>query len=74
MNFRSKREDEAKMVWIFYYQENMSRGATRITDLDKEEMLCPINMDMHRKYNIWKRKRRENLTSLKTQKGGLGKS
>ena len=52
MNFRSKREDEAKMVWIFSYQENMSRGATRITDLDKEEMLCPINMDMHRKYNI----------------------
>ena len=52
MNFRSKREDEAKMVWIFYYQENMSRGATRITDLDKEEMLCPINMDMLRKYNI----------------------
>ena len=29
-------------------------GATRITDLDGEEMLHPINMDRLRRYNIWK--------------------
>ena len=27
-------------------------GATRITDLDREEMLRPINMDRLRRYNI----------------------
>ena len=30
----------------------MSKGATRITDLDGEEMFCPINMDRLQKYNI----------------------
>jgi len=35
----------------------MLGGATRITDLDGEEMLRPINMNRHRKYNIWKRKK-----------------
>ena len=30
----------------------MFRGATRIIDLDGEEMLHPIHMDRLRKYNI----------------------
>ena len=30
----------------------MFGGATRITDLDGEEMLCPINMDRLRRYHI----------------------
>ena len=30
--------------------------ATRIIDLDGEEMLHPINMDRLQSYNIWKKK------------------
>ena len=37
----------------------MSKDATRITDLDGEEMLCPANMDRLRKYNIEKKKRKK---------------
>ena len=51
----------------------MLGGATRITNLDKEEMLRPINMDRLQRYHIWKEKRK-NLARLKTQKGSLGKS
>ena len=36
----------------FIIKKIMSRGATRITDLDREEMLRPINRDRLRKYNI----------------------
>ena len=32
--------------------KKISRSATRITDLDGEEMLRPINMDRLQKYNI----------------------
>ena len=45
--------------------------ATRIADLDREEMFHPINLDRLWKYNIWKRKK---PTRLKTQKGGLERS
>ena len=37
---------------LFIIKKIMSRGATRITDLDGEEMLCLVNMDRLRKYNI----------------------
>ena len=36
----------------FIIKKIMSGGATRITDLDGEEMLCLVNMDRLRKYNI----------------------
>ena len=36
----------------FIIKKIMSRGATRVTDLDGEEMLCLINMDILWKYNI----------------------
>ena len=36
----------------FIIKKIMVRGATRITDLDGEEMLRPINMDRLWKYNI----------------------
>ncbi|XP_075659053.1 uncharacterized protein LOC142628911 [Castanea sativa] len=36
----------------FIIKKIMSRGATRITNLDGEEMLCPINLDRLQKYNI----------------------
>ena len=36
----------------FIIKKIMYGGATRITDLDGEEMLHPINMDRLRKYNI----------------------
>ena len=36
----------------FVIKKIMSRGATRITDLDAEEMLCPVNVDRLQKYHI----------------------
>ena len=36
----------------FIIKKIMSRGATRITNLDGEEMLRPINMDRLQKYSI----------------------
>ena len=36
----------------FIIKKIMSRGATRIIDLDGEEMLRLINLDRLRKYNI----------------------
>ena len=36
----------------FIIKKIMFGGATRITDLDGEEMLCLVNMDRLRKYNI----------------------
>ena len=36
----------------FIIKKIMSRDATRIIDLDRKEMLCPISMDRHRKYHI----------------------
>ena len=36
----------------FIIKKIMSGGATRITDLDGEEMPCPVNMDRLWKYNI----------------------
>ena len=36
----------------FIIKKIMSRGATRIIDLDGEGMLRPINMDKLQKYNI----------------------
>ena len=43
-----------KPMWSgpFIIKKIMSGGATRITDLDREEMLRPINRDRLRKYNI----------------------
>ena len=60
----------------------MLGGATRITNLDGDEMLRPINMDRLWRYNVLKEKKRKERkkeekkrpASLKTQKGGLGKS
>ena len=36
----------------FIIKKIMSRGAIRITYLDREEMLCPINMGRLQKYHI----------------------
>ena len=36
----------------FIIKKIMSGGPTRITDLDEEEMLHPINMDRLQKYHI----------------------
>ena len=55
----------------FIIKRIMSRGATRIIDLDGEEMLHPINMDKLQRYNIWKKKM---PARLKTRKGSLGKN
>ena len=55
----------------------MSKGATRITYLDGEEILCPINMDRLQRYNLWKKKekkKKKKPARWKTRKGGLGKS
>ena len=46
--------EKMKPRWFgpFIIKKIMSRDATRIIDLDRKEMLCPINMDRHRKYHI----------------------
>ena len=36
----------------FIIKKIMSGGATRITDLDREEMLRPINRDKLWRYNV----------------------
>ena len=53
----------------------MSGGATRITDLDGEEMLHPINMDRLRNTKFKKQKEKEKKPArLKTRKRNLGKN
>ena len=42
----------------FIIKKIMLGGATRITDLDKEEMLRPINMDRLQRYNLCKKKKK----------------
>ena len=39
----------------FIIKKIMSRSVTRITDLDREEMFCPISMDRLQRYNIKKK-------------------
>ena len=43
----------------FIIKKIMSKGSTRITDLDGEEMLCPINMDRLWNCNILKKKNKK---------------
>ena len=48
----------------------MLGGAIRITDLDGDEMLCPITMDRIRRYNVLKeKKRKERKRKEKKTKG-----
>ena len=46
--------EKMKPRWFrpFIIKKIMSRGATRIIDLDGEKMLCPIKMDRLRRHNI----------------------
>jgi len=41
----------------FIIEKILLGGATRIIDLDGEEMLCPINMDRLQRYNIENKKK-----------------
>ena len=52
----------------FIIKKIMSGGATRITNLNGEEILRPINMDRLRKYNIYKIKNKK----IKKEKNLLG--
>ena len=56
----------------FVIKKIMLGSATRIIDLDGEQMLHPINMDKLRNYNIWKKKKNacwvENLKGRPRQK------
>ena len=59
----------------FIIKKIMSGGATRITDLDGEEMLHPINMDRLRNTKFKKQKEKEKKPArLKTRKRNLGKN
>ena len=68
----------------FIIKKIMSRSVTRITDLDREEMFCPISMDRLQRYKIKKKiknkRERERERSekkfarLKNRNGGLGKN
>ena len=50
--FDLRRKMKPKWSRPFIIKKIMSGGAIRITDLDGEEMLCPINMDRLQKYHI----------------------
>ena len=54
----------------FIIKKIMYGGATRITDLDGEEMFRPIDS----RDTTSKQKRRKKLARLKTRMGGLSKS
>ena len=43
----------------FIIKKIMSRSVTRITDLDGEEMFCPISMDRLQRYYIKRERERE---------------
>ena len=51
----------------------MSGGATRITNLGREEMLCPINMDRLQKYNIQRKKQKKSLLGRKPERAAQEK-
>jgi len=57
-----------KLRWSepFLIKKIVSGGATRITNLDGEEMLLPNNLDRFWKYNIWKRKNLLSWTPKRT--------
>ena len=50
--FNPRGKMKPRWFSLFIIKKIMSGGATRITDLDGEGMLHPINMDRIRKYNI----------------------
>ena len=50
--FDLRRKIKPRWSRPFIIKKIMSGGAIRITDLDGEEMLHPINMDRLRKYHI----------------------
>ena len=51
-NFDLRGKMKPRWSSLLIIKKIMSGGATRITDLDGEEMLCLINMDRLRRYNI----------------------
>ena len=51
--FDSRGKMKPRWSGPFIIEKILFRGATRITDLDGKEMLCPINMDRLWKYNIY---------------------
>ena len=50
--FDIRRKMKPRWFGPFIIKKIMSRGATRIIDLDGEKMLCPIKMDRLRRHNI----------------------
>ena len=51
-NFDPRGKMKPRWFGPFIIKKIMLGGATRITDLDREEMLRPINMDRLLRYNI----------------------
>ena len=57
----------------FIFMKIMLGGATRIIDLDGEEMLHPIIDYEDTTFEKKKKRKKRKLAKLKTRKGGLGK-
>ena len=51
-NFNLRGKIKSRWSLPFVIKKIMSRGTTRITNLDGEEMLRPINKDRLRRYHI----------------------
>jgi len=50
--FDTSRKMKPRWSGPYVIKKILSKGATRNTDFDGEDMLHPINMDRLRKYNV----------------------
>ena len=57
--FDSRGKMKPRLSGRFIIKKIMSGSITRITDLDGEEMFCPISMDRLRRCNIKKKKEKK---------------
>ena len=62
---------KVKLRRITRITDCMLGGATRITNLDGDEMLRPINMDRLWRYNVLKEKEKKRKERKKKKKGLL---
>ena len=71
--FDSRGKMKPRWSGLFIIKKIMSGSITRITDLDGEEMFCPISMDRLRRCNIKKeKKKRKKEKKKRSEKTMLG--
>ena len=66
--FDSRGKMKPRWSSPFIIKKIMSKCATRITDLEGEEILCLTNMDRLQRYNLWKKKKKKSLIGRKPER------